>query len=87
MRAAPAKNLIWSSIGGTSSEWVSAKGLPVFSLSMATNSSTLDSKASAIFSRAFWRSLGVASRHWSKAAEAASIAVSTSAWSEIGAVA
>ena len=37
-RAAPAKNRIWSTIGGISSDRVSATGLPVFSLSTATSS-------------------------------------------------
>ena len=39
IRAAPAKNRIWSTIGGISSDMVSATGLPVFSHSAATNSS------------------------------------------------
>ena len=70
-RAAPAKKRIWSTIGGISSEAVSARGLPVFSTSAATNSSARDSIASAKRSSASWRSAGVESRHSSKAADAA----------------
>ena len=50
---------------------VSALGLPVFSPSAATSSSARASIASAIFSSACCRSLGVVSRHVSKAAAAA----------------
>ena len=70
-RAAPAKNRIWSTIGPISSLCVSATGLPVFCVSAATRSSALASTASAIRIRAFCRSLGVASRQVSKAADAA----------------
>jgi hypothetical protein len=48
MRAAPAKNRIWSIIGGTSSDAVSPSGLPVLRDSAATNSSARASIASAI---------------------------------------
>ena len=46
---------------------VSPIGLPVFSLSAATNSSARDSSASAILSSARWRSDGVVRPHVSKA--------------------
>src|ERR1022692_4645580 len=62
IRAAPAKNLIWSTIGGISSDLVSPTGLPVFSDSAATNSSARASMASAIRSSARLRSAGVVSR-------------------------
>ena len=84
-RAAPAKKRIWSTIGGISSDMVSASGLPVFSLSAATSSSARASIASAIRSSAFCRSLGVLSRQPSKAAAAADIAASTSSADETGA--
>ena len=58
-RAAPAKNRSWSTIGGISSLAVSAWILPVFSDSSAMSSSARASIASANFSRACWRSLGV----------------------------
>ena len=58
IRAAPAKKRIWSTIGGISSARVSPIGLPVFSDSAAISSSARASNASAIFSRAFWRSAG-----------------------------
>lgn len=86
-RAAPAKKRIWSTIGGSSSLAVRPSGLPVFSDSAATSSSARASKASAIFSSAFWRSEGVVSRQPGKAAAAAAMAASTSAWPESGAVA
>jgi hypothetical protein len=70
-RAAPAKNRIWSTIGGISSEVVTAYGLPVSSPSSLTNSSARASTASAIFSSMRWRSAGVESRQDSKAREAA----------------
>ncbi len=70
-RAAPAKNRSWSTIGGISSLAVSARILPVFSDSSAISSSALASIASAIFSRACWRSLGVVRPHSAKAASAA----------------
>ena len=54
---------------------------------MATNSSALDSMASAILSKAFWRSEGVESRQSTKAALAAFIALSISAAFDFGAVA
>ena len=86
-RAAPAKNRIWSTIGGSSSDIVIAIGLPVFSHSAATISSPRASMASAMRSSARCRTDGVTSRHSSKARAAADIARSTSAASEIGAVA
>ena len=85
IRAAPAKNRIWSTIGGISSDVVSPIGLPVFSDSAATSSSACDSIASAIRISAFCRSLGVASRQPSKAAAAADMAASTSAAVDTGA--
>ncbi len=84
-RAAPAKNRIWSTIGGISSLAVSAHGLPVFSASSLTSSSEASSIASAILSSAFCRSLGVVSRHPSNALAAAAYARSTSSAPEIGA--
>ena len=66
-RAAPAKNRIWSTMPGSSSAAVPAIGLPVFSHSAATISSARASIASAIFSSASCRSLGVESRQVSKA--------------------
>src|SRR5512132_1387378 len=86
-RAAPAKNLTWSTLGGSSSDAVSPIGLPVFSLSTATSSSARASIASAIRSNARCRSLGVVSRQVSKALAAALAARSTSAASDTGAVA
>ena len=50
-RAAPAKKRIWSIAGGSSSEAVRPRGLPVFRDSTATSSPARASKASAIFSR------------------------------------
>ena len=77
-RAAPAKNRIWSTIGGISSDRVSAIGLPVFWLSISTSSSAWLSSTSAIASMAFCRSDGVVSRQPSKASAAAAYARSTS---------
>ena len=51
-RAAPAKNLIWSSICGSSSDIVNECGLPVFSHSMPTSSSPCSSITSASLSNA-----------------------------------
>src|SRR6266705_2165647 len=87
IRAAPAKNLIWSTIGGISSLAGSAIGLPVFCDSAATNSSALASIASAIRSRARLRSPGVASRQPSNASAAEENAAATSVSPETGAVA
>ena len=87
IRAAPAKNRIWSTIGGISSDRVSAIGLPVFWLSALTNSSARRSSASAIRSRARLRSAGVLSRQPGKASAADANAASTSVSLEIGAVA
>ncbi len=87
IRAAPAKNLIWSTIGGISSDLVSPSGFPVFRDSALTNSSARDSIASAIRSRARLRSAGVLSRHPSKAAAAEDTAASTSVSPDTGAVA
>ena len=67
IRAAPAKNRIWSHIGGISSERVSAMGLPVFLDSASTSCWALFSISSAIRSSARLRSPGVASRQPSKA--------------------
>ena len=86
-RAAPAKNLIWSTIGGISSLRVIAMGLPVFSTSSAMSSSARDSTASAMRYNANDRSAGVASRHNSAPCSAARIARSTSASRESAAVA
>ena len=85
--AAPAKNRIWSTIGGISSDIVRETGLPVFSLSTATSSSAFSSITSASFSSALWRSPGVVQRHLSNALPAAWKAWSTSCASEFGAVA
>ncbi len=71
MRAAPAKNRIWSTIGGISSDAVRPSGLPVFRLSSATSSSACSSTASAKRSRARCRSDGVMSRQVSNAVAAA----------------
>src|ERR1035437_2491004 len=87
IRAAPAKNLIWSTIGGISSDAVSASGLPVVCDSPLTTSSALAWTASAIRSRARLRSPGVASRQPSNASAAEENAASTSVSPEIGAVA
>ena len=70
-RAAPAKNRIWSTIGGISSLVVSPSGLPVLRLSRATSSSACCSTASASRNSASDRSEGVASRQPSKAPAAA----------------
>ena len=51
IRAAPAKNRIWSTIGGSSSLLVSPIGLPVLRASVATSASASRSTASAILSR------------------------------------
>src|SRR5436190_9947555 len=85
MRAAPAKNLISSTSGGSSSAIVRDTGLPVLRHSAATISSARDSIASASLSSARLRSAGVASRHppWAAALSAAS----TSAGPETGACA
>src|SRR5829696_3843760 len=84
-RAAPAKKRIWSAIAGISSSMVSPMGLPVFSDSARTSSSARSSMASASLSRASCRSLGVESRHDSKALSATSNARSTSVPPETGA--
>ena len=86
-RAAPAKNRIWSTMGGISSLRVNPTGLPVFSLSIATSSSALPSMTSASLSSAPCRSLGVDQRHFAKAAPAALNAWSTSTAEEFGALA
>ena len=70
-RAAPAKKRTWSIAGGSSSVLVNPSGLPVFSLSTATNSSARFSIASASLSSASWRSAGVESRQVSNAVDAA----------------
>ena len=87
IRAAPAKNRIWSTIGGISSDIVSPIGFPVLLDSAATRSSARDSIASAMRISAFCRSLGVLSRQPSKAVAAARMAASTSAAEETGACA
>ena len=69
-RAAPAKKRSWSIAGGSSSSMVKPMGLPVSRDSTSTNSRDRVSRASAIFSRAFCRSDGVASRQVSNAVEA-----------------
>ncbi len=84
-RAAPAKKRIWSTIGGISSDRVTANGLPVFSHSTRTRSSARPSRASAIRNRARLRSDGVASRQPGKAACAAAMAASTSPAPDTGA--
>ena len=87
IRAAPAKNRIWSTIGGISSDLVSPIGLPVLRASAATNSSARASSLSAIRSSARLRSDGVASRQPSKATAAEDTAASTSTSRDSGAVA
>ena len=84
-RAAPAKNRIWSTIGGISSSMVSWKGFPVFSDSARTRSSALASSASAMRISARLRSEGVVRRHEAKASAATRSARSTSAGPETGA--
>ena len=84
-RAAPAKNRIWSTIGGISSDSVTASGLPVFMLSVATSSSARASMASAMRNSARLRSDGVASRQPGKAAAALATAASTSSAPDTGA--
>ena len=79
MRAAPAKKRIWSIIGGTSSEYVIARGLPVFSISVSIKSSIRASIASAMSLIAFWRCDGVEFFQSSNASAAAAIASSMSA--------
>src|SRR5690606_12905777 len=71
MRAAPAKKRKWSALGGSSSERVAAIGLPVSLTSIATISSACASIASAMRSRASWRSAGGVSRPGSQARAAA----------------
>ena len=58
-RAAPAKNRIWSTIGGISSAMVTWLGLPVLRPSAATSSSAAFSTSSAKSSSAFCRCDGV----------------------------
>src|SRR5262245_23555711 len=84
-RAAPAKNRIWSTMGGISSDRVKETGFPVFSLSMATSSSAFSSMTSASLRRALCRSDGVDQRHVWNASPAALQARSTSTSSERGA--
>ena len=84
-RAAPAKNRIWSTLGGSSSLVVRPSGLPVSLDSALTNSSARSSSASAIFSSAFCRSAGVVSPQASKALAAAAYAASMSSAPDIGA--
>ena len=71
MRAAPAKNRIWSSIGGISSAIVTWLGLPVLRPSAATRLLVCRSTSSAKSSRAFCRCDGVVRFHSVKAAAAA----------------
>ncbi len=59
IRAAPAKNRIWSSIGGISSASVTWLGLPVLRPSAATRSAAAFSTSSANPSSAFCRCEGV----------------------------
>ena len=86
-RAAAAKNRSWSTDGGSSSDSVSATGLPVFLVSASVISSARFSTASANFSMARLRSAGVLSRQVSNAAAAAWRASSTSAALDTGACA
>jgi hypothetical protein len=71
-RAAPAKNRIWSSIGGISSDRVSGTSLPVLRLSASTSSSARASIAPAMRSSACWRWAGVVDRQPSNALAALS---------------
>ena len=84
-RAAPAKNRIWSSIGGISSERVKASGLPVLRPSAATKSSARASMASAKRHSIRLRCEGVVSRQLSNAPAAAWQACSTSIGPDKGA--
>jgi hypothetical protein len=86
-RAAPAKNRIWSTEGGISSDLVRATGLPVLRVSASTSSSARASIASAILIMARLRSDGVASRQPSNAFAAACMAASTSWRPDTGACA
>ncbi len=84
-RAAPAKNRIWSTIGGISSDIVSANGFPVFSHSVRTSSSARASIASAMRISARLRSDGVVRFHDLKASFDDRRARSTSSGLETGA--
>src|SRR5579862_116479 len=84
-RAAPAKNRIWSTIGGISSDIVRPKGLPVFSHSARTSSSARVSMVSAMRMRAKLRSEGVVRRHEVNASRAERRAKSTSSAFDTGA--
>jgi hypothetical protein len=84
-RAAPAKNRIWSTAGGSSSSIVSWKGFPVFSHSARISSSPRASMASAMRKRARLRSDGVVRRQEANASAATRRARSTSAGPDTGA--
>ena len=85
-RAAPAKNRIWSTIGGISSAMVTWLGLPVLRPSAATRTSAALCTSSAKSSSAFCRADGVVRFQSLNAAAAAAYALSTSSAFEIGAV-
>ena len=74
VRAAPPKKRRLSTIGGSSSDIVTAYGLPTFSASSLMISSPCSSIRSASFSRASCRSFGVESYQVSKAFLAAATA-------------
>ena len=59
IRAAPAKNRIWSTIGGISSAMVTWLGLPVLRPSASTSARAFFSTSSAKSSSAFCRTDGV----------------------------
>ena len=85
IRAAPAKNRSWSTLGGTSSVAATASGLPVLRHSASVSSPARRSTASANRSSARERSAGVLPLQVSNAAAAARMASSTSAAVETGA--
>ncbi|GAA2540767.1 hypothetical protein GCM10010210_08880 [Pseudonocardia hydrocarbonoxydans] len=87
IRAAPAKNRIWSTIGGISSDAVRPRGLPVLRASASTSRSAPASTASAMASSFSMRSPGVVRRHCPNARAAAANAASTSGAVDSGAVA
>ena len=86
-RAAVAKNRIWSTAGGISSDRVRWIGLPVLRTSRSISSSPRASTASAMRNSASERSEGVASRQPSNASAATCMAASTSAAPDKAAVA
>ncbi len=84
MRAAPAKKRSWSAPTLTSSSAIMDFGWPVLRHSASTSSSQCSSRASASFSSAVWRSLGVVLPQVRNARCAAATAASTSAAVDTG---